>query len=409
MRATCVRVAACAAALLAAPATATAAPPGASPVHLAAGEPVSGDAADFGDLLADPSGYYREPRRAALYTPAVWAMLRERGTTLSYHLRWRRDFGPVEPGQPRIEDALPTLRAAAEHGVPITAWLVVPFTDGYWATEGNALMWRQVVEDFRAWAADHDLEFATVLLDFEASLQDTVRLGQLRRDPGSAIRAGWTGLGPRRQCRAARTYVELIRWIQRQGLRVHVAAYPMYIDDLLNGDTALADAFGLPYLAPGVADEVGFMTMRSVYVDFTGIDPGTHLQLSYARDIQRLFGAEGQHVLGVPGVPPYHHLGNVVQDIRALAAVGHTQIGLYSLETTVDTFGEDGLRAVLDAGLEPLSPAELDRVRAPTAGTVLARTAYQAGDAALGLVTPAASWGNEGRPSRPNRWPAGCG
>src|SRR4051794_20170064 len=88
---------------------------------LAAGEQFVG--VPTGSWEHTDASYFTERRDTRTYTPALWRTLARSHTSLALHLRYGRDFGPAPAGMPRIEDALPLLRAANRHRVPVTAWL----------------------------------------------------------------------------------------------------------------------------------------------------------------------------------------------------------------------------------------------------------------------------------------------
>src|SRR3954451_4220877 len=140
-------------------------------LELAAGEQFVG--VPTGSFDHTDAGYWTERRDTRIYTPALWRTLARTHTRLALHLRYGRDFGPTPPGMPRIEDALPLLRAANRHHVAVSAWLVVPYANGYWAHERNAPLVTTAVRSFVAWAREQHVRVTGVLIDLEASIQDS--------------------------------------------------------------------------------------------------------------------------------------------------------------------------------------------------------------------------------------------
>ena len=76
---------------------------------------------------------YWDRRSLRLYTPELWDALARYEVPLYFNLRYERDFGPVPPGEPHRNDALPVIRTANRLGVPVWGWVLVPYSDGYWA------------------------------------------------------------------------------------------------------------------------------------------------------------------------------------------------------------------------------------------------------------------------------------
>jgi hypothetical protein len=338
-----------------------------------------------------------------MYTPALWRTLARTRTRVTVHLRYGRDFGPTPPGMPRIEDALPLLRAARRHHVPVGAWLVVPYAGGYWAHERNAALQATAVRSFIACARERRVHVDGILLDLEASIQDARTFAASTSDPQTTMETLRANVGPGEQCAAIAAYARLAREIRAAGYRATVAAYPFLLDGIANGDLALMDGMNAPVPLPGTFDEVGFMTMRSVYIGSTGIDPGPSLQTSYQQTIERWYPRDGGLTLGVAGAAPYDDLDALVEDVRTVATVSRRPVGLYSLEGTVDAFGLRGLRRVIAAAHNPYKAApEI------TPQTRAARAYINAEDASVAAGTPPALVSRGQAPALPNAWPPRC-
>lgn len=387
-----------------------AAPAPAARLNLALGEEMVGGAPP---VTHPPAAEYFERPRSTFggeaEQDAVLDVIAAGGAEVTYHLRYGRDFGPVPPAYAATNrpDALPALRELEARGIPWSAWVVVPFSDGYWATERNAALTRDAVVAFDAWAADHGLHPTGVNVDLESSSADTATLGRVARDPFAAARMLLGNLGPARQCAASRSYRELAGWIRDRGHAATVAVYPYLLDDVRDRRLALADAQDMPVPFPGDWDRLDFMTMRSTYTDGGLPDPGTPLQYAFARDARRLFGSAGGAFLGVPGDGPYagaRGLRELTRDIRAAAAFFPSPVGLYSAERAYLAYGEQPeiIAGLIAAAGEPLTGGAAARARIPTPATLLARGAFQTADALLAAVTRPLT----GR--APNRWPGGC-
>lgn len=379
-----------------------AAPAAANRVEFAAGEQfVEPQAADFSRT---GERYWTDHRDLSAYTPGTWRTLKRRRATLTVHLRYMRDFGPVPAGMPRHDDVWPIIRGARRHDVPIIAWLVVPYTDGYWAHEANVAQTRAAVQAYYGWAKRKGVEAKAILLDLESSIGDTRTLTQLRTNPGAVISMFRRNADPAAQCATSRAYQDLVDDIHAHGYRAAAAAHPFVLDDLLNGDMALSDGLNLPLFRPGQFDEIGFMTMRGVYVGFTGEDPGPSLQASYAQTLDRYYPG-AMLVLGVLGEGPLSTLDATVADARAVATVSSEPIGSYSLETTFKAFGVAGVRAVLRAAGSPYSGADVERISAPSNGTSASRSLLSVLDGMVGVGTPLAGPSTGAASQTPTAWP----
>lgn len=381
------------------------APAHANPVELAAGEQFVEPQA--GDFSREDDAYYTDHRDLSAYTPKAWRALRRSGATLTVHLRYARDYGPVPKRFHRTRDVLPILRGARRHRVPVIAWLVVPYADGYWAHEGNAALMRKAVAAYFPWARRHRVRAKGVLIDLEASIQDTRTVFHLRDDPAAVIEMFRRNADPVEQCSVAARYVELVDAIHAHGLEARAAAYPFVLDDVENGDVALSDGLNLPLLLPDVYDKVGFMTMRLVYEAITGEDPGPSLQSSYAATLDARFPGSSL-VLGVLGQDPYAALDTVVEDTRTVATVSREPIGMYSFETLVGAFGVRGLRATLRAAGRPFMGADATRVTTESDATRNDRTLLSTLDRMVATGTPLAQPSHGDAPTLANPWPGPC-
>jgi hypothetical protein len=360
------------------------------------------------DFSRSAGAYWTDHRDLRPYTPALWRLLRRHHATLAVHLRYERDFGPVPAGRTRHADVMPILRGARRHHVPIDAWLVVPYADGYWAHDGDAQLQAAAVDAYFPWAARHHVRARSVLLDLESSLQDTRTISHLRDDPVAVAALLRRNVHPDAQCAAARSYAGTVRAIRAHGLRATAAAYSFVLDDVSDGDVALSDGLNAPLFVPGEFADVGFMTMRSVLAQELGIDPGTSILGSYQQSIDRWFGGAGALDLGVAGTPPYDHLPTLLGDVRAAATVSREPIGMYSLETVWKSFGFAGVRAVVRAAGQPLHGPAAAAVTTTSPAAQSARAYVDAEDASIAAGTPLAELSRGAPPRAPDSWPPTC-
>jgi hypothetical protein len=123
--------------------------------------------------------------------------------------------------------------------------------------------------------------------------------------------------------------------------------------------------------------------------------------------MQRYFGPAGQITLGIGGQKPYDQLATLVNDVRMLAALGATDIPIYSLETTVRTFGAGGLRAIVDAVDHPMTKPALALATLPTPMSLGVRAFFNVLDATATALTASVTAGR-GHLQLPNAYPNGC-
>src|SRR5207302_642703 len=150
-------------------------------------------------------------RDTSAYTKQVWSVLASERIPLGMHLRYKRDFGPVPAGLPKRSDGLKLVREANRRGVPVLAWLVLPFTDGYWSTEKNAAETAAAIEAFRTWRARHRLSFREIVLDPEMPIQTLGRFVTIfGGHPEALAQIYGLNIDPKTQCQAMRAYRDLV-------------------------------------------------------------------------------------------------------------------------------------------------------------------------------------------------------
>jgi hypothetical protein len=354
------------------------------------------------------TNYYDAPDYAATFTPAVWQVLQDDRVPIYLNVRYGRDFGPAPAATPVSSDAAAVVNEANRRHVPIYAWLVVPPTDGYWANEDNATLMYQAVQSWAAWSQDQHLRFKGAVLDQEFSLQNEQTFVAAELSGNQAALASWMSgnIDPAGQCRAFKTYHDVITWAHARGIRLSAYQAPFNLDDLLNGDLALQDAFdssGLPPSRYGGYDGMWVGAYRGAVASFApSLDPGSYYVASYYERMQRFFpGAPGQVSIGIGGQFPYDTLGPLLTDIQMLAALGAKDVPIYSLETTVQQFGAAGLRTIVEAGRTPLTGSQLAAALAPNPHGNDEVAMDSALDAQAGALT-------QSKGETPNSYPEGC-
>jgi hypothetical protein len=356
-------------------------------------------------------GTYWNRRDTHAYTPYLWRVLQRNQIPLYFNLRYRRDFGPVPPGKPHRTDALRIIRKANRLGVPVWGWVLIPYSDGYWAWEGAAAEQFAAVKSLVRWERAKAIQLQGLVLDPEPSLQTPF-------ETRVAIRSGDSHAGfrplleqtidPVGQCLAWSGYVQILHWAQRHGVTLATAPSPMALDDAEDGYLALQDAAG--FIVPKAPwHEVFFQAYRSAFGYYAGHDPGPGLISSYFRSARLQFGGAGQVSLGSAGHGSYQRFSNLLHDVRLAAALGSRDLPIYSLERTLRAYG--GPRALIrlvEAARHPFTGSELGRASASTPEATAIRASIHSADAAATAATPSIT-ASRGTSLFPNLWRGGCG
>jgi hypothetical protein len=376
---------------------------GATRVGFWAGEAVPGT--NWGE----PDTYWNR-RDTRAYTPSLWRVLAANRIPLYFNLRYKRDFGPQPPGEPHRNDALPILRQANRLGVPVWGWVLVPYTDGYWASESNAAEQFRAVRSLVSWARQKRVALQGLALDPEPPV-GTPQEASAALLGGAGDAALPTLLGrpanPAVQCAAWRTYERTAIWARNRGIALSAAPMPTALDDLEDGRLALEDAsdFVLPE-APW--HQLFFQAYRSVFAYHAGVDPGPGIVTSYLRSARRQFWDAGQVSLGSAGRGPYRRFKTLLHDVRLAATLHAGEVPIYSLERTLRSYGGPrALTRLVQAARHPF-PGKLARAAtSPTPEADAIRATIRANDAALAAATPGITAG-AGASQEANAWPGGC-
>ncbi len=368
-----------------------------------AGEAVPGTDWDL------PQTYWKR-RDTHFYTPYLWRVLRHNQIPLYFNLRYRRDFGPVPPGMPHRRDALKIIRTANRIGVPVWGWILIPYTDGYWAWEGAAGEQLDAVKAAARWAKAKHVRLRGFALDPEPPVRTPF-------ERTAAIMGGGTdatlsslfqqAIDPAGQCSAWRGYARIAHWAQRHQIEIAAAPMPAALDDLRDGRLALQDATG--FVVPDAPwDELYFQAYRSVFTYYSGDDPGPGIVSSYFRSARREFGSVGQVSLGSSGRGPYRRFASLVHDVRLAATLGAREVPIYSLERTLRAYGGPrSLIRLVQAAQSPFAGPAAARAKAPTHRATRLRAAIRRADIAATVNTPPVT-ASRGASLPPNRWRGGC-
>ncbi|MFD4396855.1 hypothetical protein [Kitasatospora sp. NPDC058478] len=339
------------------------------------------------------------PRDLSAFTDTVWNTLATGNSPLYLDLIYGSDFGPALPGENQRTDGLALVRQANARGVPVSAWITMPLSEGTFDTSQNAALVRDAVEAFHNWSTANSLQFTQAVLDLESPIGDQAVAQALTGGDLTGFDALLTAdsLNPATQCAAIRTYATTIAWAHQNGMRIAGSPVPYALDDLENASIALQAALNITAFPPPGYDQYFVQAYRAF-----GIDLGSGYVASYFTDMQNRFGAAGQVSIGNTGVPPYNNLNTVVDDVRMLAGLGASTIPVFDLESTVQAFGADGVQSVIQAGHDPMTGSQLTAATKMTTTGTAARALYRTLDAAATTATPLLTG------QQPNPYPGAC-
>jgi hypothetical protein len=358
---------------------------------------------------ASPSTYWKR-RDLHAYTPYLWRVLRQNQIPLYFNLRYERDFGPVPPGEPHRHDALRILRKANRLGVPVWAWVLIPYSDGYWAWEDAAAEQFTATRALVSWARRKHVQLRGVALDPESRVRTPFETAAAVLNGGSDATLSalfQQSIDPPGQCAAWHGYARIVHWAKRHEVEIAAAPAPAALDDLEDGRLALQDAAG--FILPNAPwDDLFFQAYRSVFAYYSGRDPGSGIVSSYLRSARHEFGGAGQISLGSAGRGPYRRFSRLLNDIRLAATLGAREVPIYSLERTLRSYGgPSALIRMVHAARHPFAGPAAIKSTAPTSAASNLRAAIRRTDIAATLNTPSVTAGH-GASLPPNRWPDGC-
>ncbi|NPC82125.1 hypothetical protein HPC49_28395, partial [Pyxidicoccus fallax] len=154
-------------------------------------------------------------------------------------LRAGVSLGLLDLGPERAE----VVRRLHDAGIPVTAWLLLPESEGYWFHAGNVAQATARYDVFRAWTAEHGLKWARVGLDIEPDI----------RELRGILEGGWWRLpamlprlvrgGRVRKGRAG--YTALMERIRADGHRVDTYQFPFIVDERQSRSTLLQRVAGV--------------------------------------------------------------------------------------------------------------------------------------------------------------------
>ena len=266
------------------------------------------------------------------------AALQGRGISLGLH--WRSD---------NLQDAhrWQIVAAATARGIEVRPVLTLPegseadenpqapgyATTGYFPNTSNYAAWIASAKQLMSAWTQRGFAPTTLVVDFEMRKRRLHRFAELtgaKSDPLGALVLLSQGIDRQRYARAMAAYRDFAAYAHERGFKLHVTTLLPVLDDYLDGDDALRQAFGIPLgntPAEVPWDSVSIQVHRTLYRErYAGLT--SYFVYDYARAIRKVFGAKAAIDLGLThgGIsttaPLYANGDELRQDVEAALAAG---------------------------------------------------------------------------------------
>ncbi len=132
-------------------------------------------------------------------------------------------------------------------GIPITAWLLLPKSQGYWSNIYNAAETQARYDEFKAWTIRYDLKWSAVGLDVEPDIQVLQNL--LARRWNTLLPNLVKSTIPGKLSKARRMYKRLAENIHADGYLLETYQLPLVVDDRLAHSKMIERLLGIFDLA----------------------------------------------------------------------------------------------------------------------------------------------------------------
>lgn len=264
-------------------------------------------------------------------------------------------------------------RRAADLGVGVRAWLLLPRAQGYWIGEGNTEAFVEALGGLIRWRSQRGgpvLDGVSVDLEPAWELSEALRTADRSR-PDRWLRLLASHIDRRRFALATSVLARGVEQGRRAGLAMHAVTYPLVLDQP-EGDVTLEDAFEIP--VSGIDwDEISVMAYQTAFAQLLGTWLGPALVHSYARDAVRRWGERAGIDVGVVGdaglgLDPgdrYPDPAALLEDVEAALAAGVAleRIRVYGLAGARSAGGVRRWLEVEPAPRRPVSSREVAGLR----------------------------------------------
>jgi hypothetical protein len=281
----------------------------------------------------------------ALAARDVVALLGRNQVTLAHAVRFTADDGRFDPAQlfPHL-DLGAKLRA---QGGRYALWPLLPKSMGYWVNERNLVAVDRLVDTLLEGFRRHGTAPDHVVMDVETpwtQMERTVFPGTppVRRLL-SAVRFALENRNARRFAWSCEKLGQIVARMQRTGVAVSAAVFPLLLADLEAGGDLLQDLLEMPIF--GVAYDAYNAMLYNSYLPealpfLVPREAATRFLFEYAQLLAQRFGERAWVTLGSTweGVIPgnegkaYGRATDLAADVAAAKAAGVSTLWLYCLE-----------------------------------------------------------------------------
>ena len=208
-------------------------------------------------------------------------------------------------------------------GIPVTAWLTLPDSEGYYLNAGNEPATALRFAEFEGWSDQYHLHWNAIGLDIEPNLQEFAAQRDHKWRLMATLLRRYFDTG--RVRRAHESYAALISEIQSHGYPVETYQFPFIADERKVHSTLLERVAGIVDVKPN----------REVLMVYSSFHPNLDSALIW------VYGPEAQAIaVGItsgPDLGPRFHPLSWEELSRDLLVAHHfsNKIGIYSLESCI--------------------------------------------------------------------------
>jgi len=143
------------------------------------------------------------------------------------------------------EERAEVVKRLNKAGLPMVAWLLLPEEDGYWFNVDNYEKAVERYTAFKAWTADHQLEWAGIGLDIEMNINDLHQLLDRKQSKKFIATLFQRFTNKKRVFEAQNAYQDLVKLIHADGYSVESYHIPLISEERRAYATVLQRTVGL--------------------------------------------------------------------------------------------------------------------------------------------------------------------
>jgi len=158
-----------------------------------------------------------EPALAETFSASTRSQLRALGAGVT--------IGLLDHSEARAR----VIRQLTDEAIPVGAWLLLPRSDGYFATHDNFARVEALIDDTLRWAEREHLRFEGLGLDFEPHLDELEAF--MARPLPTTTKWSWRARDATRWQTALAAYQRIVTRVRSAGLRVESYQFPLVLAD----------------------------------------------------------------------------------------------------------------------------------------------------------------------------------